>query len=259
MTRISSLATLASTDPTDLLTIVDVSATTTKKSTKTAFLSDVYDGSGMGIGAIKANKADFSVADAAARSALASPFEGLIVYRKDIDQLEMYDGSSWRLILPPLELGRTLLSSSGDTLSVASFATYKYLEIEYSIVPSGQVSPLLRFNADSGANYAQSYSTSFGAGTSGASGTGLNVMFSSTTAARTHGVIRLVNTATLSKVGRIVSVDNQGTNSAADVPVAWDSALKWVNIVNAITTVTLNNAGTGDYAAGTELIVKGWN
>lgn len=258
MTRISALATLTSADATDVLPIVDVSATTTKKITKAAFLASVYDGTDIAAQAITPTKVDLSVANDAARTALTG-FEGLMVYQEDTDTIYIYDGSAWRKLIIPIELGRHLLTGTGDTLSVASFTAYKYLEIEYSIVPSGQVSPLLRFNADSAANYAQSYSTSFGAVTNGASSTGLNIMFSSTTAARTHGVIRIVNVSTLSKVGRIVSADNQGTNSAADVPVAWDSAIKWVNVSNAITTITLNNGGTGDYLAGTELIVKGWN
>lgn len=155
------------------------------------------------------------------------------------------------------ELGRTTLGSTGDTLASPTFATRKYLQIRFSIVPSGQVSPLLRFNADSGANYAQSYSSNFAAAVTGGSATGCNVMLSSTTAARTHGVIDLVNVASLVKVGRISSADNQGTSSAADVPIAWDSAIKWVNTANAITTVTLNNGGTGDYLAGSELIILG--
>lgn len=257
MTRISALTALTSADSGDTLPILDVSATTTKKITKTAFISDIVSGALISAQAITATKADFSVADAAARTAL-TPFEGLIVYREDVDQLEMYDGAAWRLLLPPIELGRHLLSGTGDTLSVASFTGYKYLEIEYNIVPSGQVSPLLRFNTDSGTNYAQGYSSNFGAAASSASATGCNVMLSSTTAARTHGVIRLVNVASLVKVGRICSADNQGTSSAADAPIAWDSAIKWANTSNAITTVTLNNGGTGDYLAGTELIVKGW-
>ncbi len=149
------------------------------------------------------------------------------------------------------------MGSTGDTLASPTFATRKYLQIRFSIVPSGQVSPLLRFNADSGANYAQSYSSNFAAAVTGGSATGCNVMLSSTTAARTHGVIDLVNVASLVKVGRISSADNQGTSSAADVPIAWDSAIKWVNTANAITTVTLNNGGTGDYLAGSELIILG--
>lgn len=155
------------------------------------------------------------------------------------------------------ELGRTTLSSNGDLLAVSSFPARKFLQIRYNIVPSGQVSPLLRFNSDSTSSYAQTYSSTYGTAVTQGSVTGLNVQFSSTVATTAMGVIDVVNIANAVKVGTVHGADNQGTASAADVPIPWESALKWINSSVQITTVSLNNGGTGDYAAGTSLVVLG--
>lgn len=150
MARISAYTALPSADGGDTLPILDVSATTTKKITKTAFLSDIIDGSLLATQAVKANKADFSVADQTARDVF-TPFEGLMVYRKDLDCFQFYTGSRWRYVTPrQLELkygtgGPTVLTASYvDQITSSSNTTLGGLvEIEANI---------FAYNAGSGAD-----------------------------------------------------------------------------------------------------------
>lgn len=128
MARISAYTALPSADGGDTLPILDVSATTTKKITKTAFLSDIIDGSLLATQAVKANKADFSVADQTARDVF-TPFDGLMVYRKDLDAFQFYTGSRWRWVNPK-NFGQTypganflLTTSYTDRITAASVTT----------------------------------------------------------------------------------------------------------------------------------------
>ena len=69
MTRISALTALTSADAGDTLPILDVSATTTKKITKTAYLSDVIDGTLLGDNTITSEKLKSTVAFSAVSTA----------------------------------------------------------------------------------------------------------------------------------------------------------------------------------------------
>lgn len=257
MTRISSLATLATADATDVLPMVDVSATTTKKITKAAFLTDVYDGSGFNIGAIKANKADFSVADATARLALASPFEGLICYQKDVDAEYIYDGSAWRQQAQWEELGRTTLGSNGDTISITPIAVRKYLRVYFQLWGTGgTLTPAFRFNNDTGANYAASYFANFAAPAVSVSQTSLGVT-AAVSPAFQQGIWDIANIATRRKIVRGTSSDDNdasATTSSNNINLAG----KWDNSANAITRIDLVNvSGTGDFVAGAQMVVLG--
>lgn len=256
MTRISSLATLATADATDVLPMVDVSATTTKKITKAAFLTDVYDGSGFNIGAIKANKADFSVADATARLALASPFEGLICYQKDVDAEYIYDGSAWRRQAQWEELGRTTLGVAGDTISITPIAARKYLQVRFHTVSTGGTqSPTIRFNNDSGANYAFAYTLNFGTIATTVSNTNLGVT-SSVSQGTQFGQFEITNFTSQRKLiqGQTLDDNNAGPASTCN---SIQLTGKWDNTAAQITRIDITNAGAGDFAIGSQMIILG--
>lgn len=72
----------------DQLLVVDTSTGTTKRVSLTDLINTVS-------GLIKPQSINQSVADQAARDAIASPFEGLTVFRRDTDAIEVYDGTAW--------------------------------------------------------------------------------------------------------------------------------------------------------------------
>lgn len=253
MARISAYTALPSADGGDTLPILDVSATTTKKITKTAFLSDIIDGSLLATQAVKANKADFSVADQTARDVF-TPFDGLMVYRKDLECIEVYDGSAWRTFGDFEILKKITLGSNATTLSTGTFAARKYLRFFINTIPSGSLNWGYRFNNDSANNYAANSSVNFGASVLTPSNANL---FCGVVGALTSFVVGDVyNVASRSKQVRSITNDDGGNNLASTVGNIYDVGGKWINTSNQITRLDLFTT-TNNFAAGTEIIVLG--
>lgn len=225
MTRISALTALASADAGDTLPILDVSATTTKKITKTAYLSDVIDGTLLGDNSIQSRHIDWA------------------------DTGGGDNGGIWWE-----ELGRTTLGVAGDTLSLTPIAARKYLYVVASLLATGgTINASVRFNNDSGANYARRLSTNNGA--DAATGSLTSVSISSSLAAKQFVVMSIDNIATLEKL--FTSEVLAATAGAANAPQSDRSYSKWANTANQITRIDLINGGTGDFAIGSELVVLG--
>ena len=62
-----------------------------------------------------------------------------------------------------IELGRTTLGSTSDTVTVSSLADKRYLMILSNSLNSGAIAGRLRLNTDSGSNYAYRASDNGGA------------------------------------------------------------------------------------------------
>jgi len=252
MTRISNLTALASADSGDTLPILDVSATTTKKITKTAFLSDIVNGTLMAAQSITPTKVDLSVANDAARTALTG-FEGLTVYQEDTDAFYIYDGSAWRRQAQWEELGRTTLSSTADSISVAGFAARKYLQIHILLIPSGALNVGIRFNNDTGNNYAYRFEADNAAQTTTVSTS--SGVFSSTGAFNNYAVLDINNNTSIAKIA--IGRSSIYSDSAAAAPSEAFSWVKWANLVSQITRADVFNVGAGDFAIGSQVIVLG--
>ncbi len=256
MTRISALTALTSADSGDTLPILDVSATTTKKITKTAFISDIVDGTLIAAQAITPLKVNLKVADATARTALSSPFEGLQVYQADTDYTYIYDGSAWRQQAQWEELGRTTLTGAGDTISLTPIVARKHLQIWYSATSTGGIiNAAIRFNNDSAANYTYDYSANFGALTTVTGQTSMAGL--AVASAGFHfGAFDVINVSASRKI-----VQGQGCNDAnAGAGTGTNTvqlAGKWDNVAAQITRVDIINLGAGDFAIGSQLIVLG--
>lgn len=154
------------------------------------------------------------------------------------------------------ELGRTTLGSAGDAISIASIPARKYLKIICSLLPTGgTIAGGIRFNNDSGNNYTYRTSLNNGADNAVAS-TSQAFPHASTAALPLFFELEFVNIATQEKIG-IGQCVEQNTAGAAAVANKIEASIKWVNTSNQITRVDVNNAGTGDFAIGSELIVLG--
>lgn len=153
------------------------------------------------------------------------------------------------------EIGRTTLSSAGDTITVSSIPVRKYLRIiVYTVATGGTTDLRLRFNNDSGSNYAHRESSNGGADTTAVSQTSILV---SGTAARTYlYTVDVLNVATQEKYTSGFRVDT--TAGAGNAPNKTEQTAKWANTTDQITRVDiLNTGGTGDYAIGSEVVVLG--
>lgn len=131
MPRISNLTALTAADGTDVVPILDTSATTTKKITKTALLSDIVDGTLIANAAIKAKHVDLGVADETARDAIASPWEGLTVFREDLDAFQVYDGTDWLTYAGKYPIGCKAIRSSTVSTPNATETTLSWNSEEY--------------------------------------------------------------------------------------------------------------------------------
>lgn len=153
------------------------------------------------------------------------------------------------------EIARTTLSVAGDTISVTSIPARKHLRIVVLLINSGQIDATMRFNNDSGANYSQQGSSNFGAGADITSATS-QAMDAGTPSAVGYHTLEIMNVATSVKIGIFRTVDAVDT-SAATAPDSRTSFWKWANTSDQISRVDVLNAGTGDFAIGSEVIVLG--
>lgn len=257
MTRISALTALTSADGGDTLPILDVSATTTKKITKTALISDIVDGTLIAAQAITPTKLDLSVTNDAARTALTG-FEGLTVYQEDTDAFYVYDGAAWRRQAQWEELGRTTLGSSNATISVTGLAARKYLKVLVSSLNTGGAYACgLRFNNDSGANYALQYS--FSRAATGAQTSVGHFTIQPASATEAYGFqseINIVNRSDQHKIIHSDSIDAYGTDATVSVNFSemWGKYATNTQITR-VDCITISGAGV--HNTGSQVIVLG--
>lgn len=231
MPKISQLTALTVPDSGDELPIVDSSASTTKKITRTNLLkgaplpADTVDTQAIDDGAVTAPKIDFGGAGV---------------------------GVWWE------EIGRTTLGTAGNTITINPITAKKYLRIIISYVASGgAVGAQLRFNNDSGNNYARRNSTN---GASDNTNTGQAVLMNTSTVA--NGSVGYVYMDVLniqsSEKTAIISVNVVGTSGAGTAPSRDETYSKWVNTSNQITRVDVL-ASANNFAIGSEVVVLGHN
>lgn len=151
-------------------------------------------------------------------------------------------------------LGRHTLGVAGDTLTVSGLTAKKYLRVKVSLIPSGAILARLTLNNDTGANYALRYDNdNGGTGTAGSQSNFGNIV---------NGVelcfatIDILNIATQEKIIALRSITN-ATNGAANIPHTVKLDGKWANTSNQVTRIDIVNAGAGDFAIGSELLVYG--
>jgi hypothetical protein len=151
------------------------------------------------------------------------------------------------------EIGRTTLGVAGDAISVQNLPPRKYLKVQFSLLPSGAITPQLRLNNDSSNNYAERYLFS------GTFGNSINVNnvgnISNGGAVPVFGFMEIVNTIGAQKHG--VIRDCYGDNAPGTAPDMIDFWFKWCNNAPAINRIDLINSGVGDFAIGSEVVVLG--
>lgn len=155
------------------------------------------------------------------------------------------------------EIGRTTLGVAGDTITVSSLPSRKYLwVIADCLDTAGTIDLQLRLNGDTGSNYAFRHSQNGGADGTAASVALINVGTNGVLTAPIHADIKINNIATKEKliIGEAIS---RGTGGAANNVTRGEFAGKWADITNVVSSVTIFNPGAGDYAIGSEVIVLG--
>lgn len=154
------------------------------------------------------------------------------------------------------ELGRFIAESSRDTLTV-NIAPKKYLKIMLKTFSTGGgVDCDLRFNGDSGNNYAGvHYTGNTATGATRTSVSTFRVGYNNSTEDMVSEVF-VTNQSNKEKVGIFLNA-NAGSSGAGNAPVRSEGIAKWTNVSTQITSVSLMNFSSGDYNTGTEIIVLG--
>lgn len=144
-------------------------------------------------------------------------------------------------------LADVTLSGAADSISSGTITARKVLRVFTFLIQSGAISSHLRFNNDSGANYA--FIRDSGATTSDSKiGTGNSALDQWTT----WDIFNL-----LSSPKPVLAQTSFGSASAAAAPAIDRVSGKWHNTSSQITRVDAVNVGAGDFAIGSRLIVLG--
>ena len=157
--------------------------------------------------------------------------------------------TSWK------ELGRTTLNSAGDAINVSSFAAKDNIMILQHGIPSGNISSRLRFNSDTGSNYAQRGSRNGGSYATGTSRDNVSFSLNPGNASDEWLIATVTNKADKEKLWISHGID--GTSGANQDPNRSEIVGKWANTSAQITTVNVYHTESGDYAAGSECVVLG--
>ena len=156
-----------------------------------------------------------------------------------------------------VELGRTTLGSAGDDITISSLSDKRYYMILGYTLPSGVNRHSLRFNSDTGSNYAWRKSYNGGADATEVSNSKANIQ-DDETATNEFSVTYLANIAGNEKL--TISHDTKASaTGAASANNRQETVCKWANTSNAVNAITLHNPQAGDFAANSECVVLGWD
>ena len=153
------------------------------------------------------------------------------------------------------KLGSTTLGSSADTITVDSLEAKKHLMVQVKTSGSGSSSGYLRFNNDSGSNYAWRLSDNGGADATGPSDTQLYA-YIGTSATEKFSTYYIINEQTKEKLVTGVVMDHN-SSGAGNAPNRRELTGKWANTTNQITRVDVINHASGDFTEGSEVTVYG--
>lgn len=154
------------------------------------------------------------------------------------------------------ELRRTTLAAASDTITVQNLPNRRYLKMVCSITTTGgSANAAFRFNNDSGTKYSRMRSVQMAAGSSALSQTSIGVGATNDDAQLIIGeVMNVVGTSKIGYFTASQTVDNSGATAPSNITVTG----KYADTSSYIERVdVLNTTGTGDFAAGSELIVYG--
>ena len=158
--------------------------------------------------------------------------------------------NSWK------ELGRTTLGSAGDDITVSSFTAKDNLMILCSTISTGNIDGALRFNTDTGSNYAIRRSENGGSDATGTSQAKL--ILDRGHAAYPNNTFSVSNMNNISAQEKLVIGHSiAGVNGTGTAPDRTEMTGKWTNTSSQVTSVTCNNSDSGSWDTGSEVVVLG--
>ena len=161
------------------------------------------------------------------------------------------------------ELGRTTLGTAGTTISLTNIPARKNLRlIIQGSASGGTLAVALRFNNDSNTNY--NYTVVYNsAGDSVYTASGSFSQAQASTTIVSGGSFNITgdvyNPSTLNKLAYLASAAEITNTANGYAPAIEQYSIKWVNASQITRIDAIIQAGTGNFAVGSELIVLGHN
>ena len=157
-----------------------------------------------------------------------------------------------------VEVGRTTLGSSGDTIDVTSLPDKRYYMVLHNSISTGNVTSSVRLNGDSGNNYAWRYNDNGGSDGTITSNNAMNAGDRNPpTGGDAWAVSYLANKSGKEKLMYSYGLQRNSAG-AGTAPTRGETASKWTG-TNAIDQITSVNQESGDWASGSEMVVLGWD
>lgn len=156
------------------------------------------------------------------------------------------------------QIARTTLTVAGDTITVSGIPARKYLQLRIKLRGAGgTIDGSYRFNGDSATNYAFAIAIHDGNAYSNVASSNAMPTETGTVNGNDYEYIiaDIVNIA--SEVKAVSQRTMEYTVAASVPPIPTDIWGTWVNTTSQINSIVLTNAGTGDFAIGSEIIVLG--
>jgi len=158
--------------------------------------------------------------------------------------------SSWERLVS------VTLGSNNATLSSGTFTAKKYLRIVFFGYKSGgSGDSKLRWNGDTGSNYARRQNTSSGSDTTGTSQSHHDNMVGDGGSSHFFATADVINVAGREKLVIIEAVNS--ATGAGNAPTTRESVVKWVNTADQITSCELSISGGDTYNTGSTITVWG--
>ena len=153
-----------------------------------------------------------------------------------------------------MRLAHVPLTSAGDTIDSGTFTAKENLKVVIYGVASSDISFKVRFNGAT-SNYA--FRTSLNGGTDGTDVNEgyINVGTSFTGTADIFGIMSITNKSDKEKL--VISECMATQSGAGNAPERKEVVGKWADTSNQITSITVHNSGSGDYASGSYITVFG--
>lgn len=153
------------------------------------------------------------------------------------------------------ELASVELSSAGDAIDSGTFTAKKYLMVQTHCIASGTISTNIRFNGDTGVKYAWRSQREGGTDDTQASDTSIQTGDDPVDSFHTYFIVNKSNKEKLMQGDKIdLSAAGEGT-----APNRREQVGKWINSTDQINEIKFINAGTGDFASGSQIKVWGFD
>ena len=161
-----------------------------------------------------------------------------------------------------VELGRTTLGAGADQLDVSSLPDKRYYMYLHWVIPDTYVAPRLRLgngSVDTGSNYATRRNENGGTDVTGTSQD--HITITPEGGANPQLIVGYIANRSANEKLTLNHSVHRKTAGAANEPGRGEVVGKWTNTSNPLDVIRMynGNAGSGDYASGSELVILGWD